>query len=91
MRRLCVLLLALATLPAFAFDLEKWADQLANKQMESWKREKLETIAKDPDPAARLKAVEGLSSSDADAVMAFAARPQRRMTTRMCARRRRTR
>lgn len=73
MPRLAILLLALATLPAFAFDLEKWADQLAKKEMEGWKREKLETIAKDPDPAARLKAVEALSSTDADAVMAFAA------------------
>ncbi|MGE5095172.1 MAG: HEAT repeat domain-containing protein [Betaproteobacteria bacterium] len=73
MPRALVLLLAFAALPAAAFDLGKWAEELADKQMESWKKEKIGTIAKDPDPKARLEAVEGLPSSDPDACMAFAA------------------
>ncbi len=73
MRRALILILALAALPAFALDLEKWADKLMDKQMASWKREKIETIAKDRDPKARLEAVEGLPVSDPDACMAFAA------------------
>ena len=71
-RRLLILVFALAALPAPAFDLEKWADKLMDKQMESWKKEKIQTIAKGRDPKARLEAVEGLPVSDPDACMAFA-------------------
>ena len=72
MLRLFVLVFALALLPARAFDFEKWVDDLANKQMERWKREKIQTLARDRDPAARLEALEGLSYTDADACIAFA-------------------
>jgi HEAT repeat protein len=40
--------------------------------MESWKKEKIRTLARDPDPEKRLEALEGLSYGDADAVAAFA-------------------
>jgi HEAT repeat protein len=73
MRRLPILIFALATLPAAAFDLEKWADKLISNQMESWKKEKIETIAKGEDPKARLEAVEGLPVNDPASCMAFAA------------------
>jgi len=72
MSRTLLLVLAFAALPAAAFDLEKWADKLMDKQMASWKKEKIETIASDRDPKARLEAVEGLPVSDPDACMAFA-------------------
>ncbi len=64
--------MALAATPAFAIDLEKWATDLANREMERWQKEKLETAIKGRDPAARLKAVEGLSHHDADSLAAFA-------------------
>jgi HEAT repeat protein len=73
MRRALIVAFTLAVLPAAAFDLGKWAEELADKQMESWKKEKIETIANDPDPKARLEAVNGLPSADPDACMAFAA------------------
>ena len=72
MYRLLILVAALAALPAPAFDLEKWADGLVNRQMEKWKREKLETVIKGRDADERLKAVEGLSYTDDDALAAFA-------------------
>lgn len=75
MSRMLVLALALALLAptALAFDLEKWADGLAKKQMEGWKRESMQTIAKDPDPEKRRKAVQGLPVTDPDSLAAFAA------------------
>ena len=72
MFRIAVLVLSLAAAPALAFDLEKWADDLANRQMDKWKKEKLETAIKGRDPKARMEAVEGLSYTDADALAAFA-------------------
>jgi HEAT repeat protein len=72
MLRILVLVISLAAAPALAFDLEKWADDLANRQMEKWKKEKLETAVKGRDPKARLEAVEGLSYADPDALAAFA-------------------
>lgn len=72
MLRILVLVFSLAAAPVLAFDLEKWADDLANRQMEKWKREKLETAVKGRDPKARLEAVEGLSYGDPDALAAFA-------------------
>ena len=75
MRRLPILLLVLVTLPAAAFDIEKWADDLANRQMEKWKREKLQAVTKARDPKDRLEAVEGLSYTDADALMALIPTP----------------
>jgi len=56
--------LSLAVTPSLALDLEKWVDDLANKQMERWKKEKLETAVKGRDPKERLEAVEGLSDTD---------------------------
>lgn len=73
MFRIPILLLALAALPAAAFDLIKWADELADRQMESWKKEAIETVLKGRDPKERLEAIERLSYADADAVAAFAA------------------
>jgi HEAT repeat protein/ankyrin repeat protein len=72
MFRSMILLLCLAVLPAAAFDLEKWVDDLANRQMESWKKESLETVVKGRDPKDRLEAIERLSYTDADAVAVFA-------------------
>src|SRR5689334_14607845 len=72
MARWLALAFALALLPAHAIDFEKWVDDLANRQMERWKREKIQTLARDRDPEARLEAVNGLSYTDADACMAFA-------------------
>ena len=39
MIRFLLLAVVLAAVPARAFDIIKWADDLANRQMESWKRE----------------------------------------------------
>lgn len=72
MSRALILVFGLAALPAAAFDLESWAEKLMDRQMESWKKDKIETIANDRDPKARLEAVQGLPSSDPDACMAFA-------------------
>ena len=72
MCRILILVAALATLPAAAFDLEKWVDDLANKQMEKWKKEQLETAIRGRNPDDRLKAVEGLSYNDADSLAALA-------------------
>jgi HEAT repeat protein len=69
--RLLLLVFALAALPAPA-DLVDWAEKLMDKQMASWKKEKIETIAKGRDPKERLEAVKGLPVSDPDACMAFA-------------------
>ena len=73
MLRILVLALSLAAAPALAQGLlEKWVDDLTNRQMEKWKKEKLETAIKGRDPKERLEAVEGLSYGDADALAAFA-------------------
>jgi HEAT repeat protein len=72
MLRILLLAISLGTAPALAFDLHKWADELGNRQMERWKKEKLETAIKGRDAKARLEAVEGLSYGDDDAVAAFA-------------------
>lgn len=72
MFRALALACSLAAAPAFAFDLEKWVDDLANRQMEKWKKEKLETAVKGRDAQERLEAVEGLSYTDDDALAAFA-------------------
>lgn len=72
MSRLPILLFALALLPAAAFDLEKWANDLANRQMEKWKRETLEQATKARDPEERLEAVRRLSYGDADSLPVFA-------------------
>src|SRR5436190_17915214 len=64
--------LSLAAAPALAIDLEKWVDDLANRQMEKWKKEKLETVVKGRDPKERQEALEGLSYTDDDALAAFA-------------------
>ncbi len=73
MLRILVLALSLAAAPALAQGfLEKWADDLANREMEKAKKEKLETAIKGRDPKARLEAVEGLSYTDADSLAAFA-------------------
>lgn len=73
MIRSLLALLLFAALPAAAFDVEKWLDDLTNRQMERWKREKIETALKGRDPEERLQAVEGLSYGDPDALVAFAA------------------
>lgn len=72
MFRFLVLACSLAAAPTLAFDLEKWADDLANRQMEKWKKERLETVIKGRDAKARLEAVEGLSYTDDDSLAAFA-------------------
>jgi HEAT repeat protein len=72
MLRTLVLAFSLAAAPALAFDLEKWADDLGNRQMDKWKKEKIETAIKGRDAKARLEAVETLSYADPDALAAFA-------------------
>ncbi len=49
MFRSLILLLGFAMLPAAAFDLEKWVDDLANKQMERWKKEAMRDAVKGRD------------------------------------------
>ena len=73
MARLLVLVLALALVPAHAFDFEKWVDGLANRQMEAWKKESIQTLARDRDPEKRLEALERISYMDADGIVAIAA------------------
>ena len=72
MFRSLIFLLGLAVLPAAAFDLEKWLDDLGNKQMERWKKEAMRDAVKARDPKERLEALERLSYTDADAVAVFA-------------------
>ena len=72
MARIVLLLLALAALPASAFDFLKWVDEMTDKQMESWKKESIQTLAKHKNPDKRLEALERLSYGDPDAVAAFA-------------------
>ena len=68
-----ILVLALSALPAAAFDIEKWANDLANREMAKAKRETLQAVTRARDPKERMEAVNRLSSTDDDAVMAFAA------------------
>ena len=71
MFRSLIFTLGLAALPAAAFDLEKWVDDLANKQMDRWKREAMRDAVKAEDPKERLEALERLSYTDADALPVF--------------------
>lgn len=72
MSRLPILFFAFALQPVSAFDLLKWADDLANRQMESWKRETIQAATNARDPDERLEAVRRLSYGDADALPVFA-------------------
>src|SRR6187401_1900633 len=72
MKRIAALVLAFAVLPAAAFDFLKWVDEMTDKQMESWKKESIQTLARHKNPEKRLEALERLSYGDADAVAAFA-------------------
>jgi HEAT repeat protein len=72
MSRWPILFFAVALFPAAAFDLEKWADDLANRQMDKWKRETLQQATKARDPQERLEAVRRLSYADADSLPVFA-------------------
>ena len=72
MLRSLVFLSAFAVLPAAAFDLEKWVDDLGNRQMERWKKEAMRDAVKARDPKDRLEALERLSYTDNDAVAVFA-------------------
>ena len=72
MARLLLVLFALAAAPACAFDFEKWVDGLASRQMEAWKKERIQTLARDRDPQKRLEALEGLSYNDDDGIVAIA-------------------
>src|SRR5688572_24127860 len=69
---LILLVLAAAPAPALAFDFLKWVEEMGDKQMESWKKESIQTLARDRDPEKRLEALERLSYADPDAVAAFA-------------------
>ena len=72
MSRLLLAAFALAALPAFSFDFLKWVDEQTDKQMERWKMESIQTLARDRDPDKRLEALERLSYGDPDAITAFA-------------------
>src|SRR5687767_12168056 len=76
MKRIAALALAaaFAATPGsvLAFDFLKWVDEMTDKQMESWKKESIQTLARDRDPEKRLEALERLSYTDADSVAAFA-------------------
>jgi HEAT repeat protein len=72
MSRLLLAAFALAALPAFPFDFLKWVDEQTDKQMERWKKESIQTLARDRDPEKRLEALERLSDTDPEAVTAFA-------------------
>jgi hypothetical protein len=72
MFRSLVFLLAFSVLPAAAFDIEKWAEELGNKQMERWKKEAMRDAVKARDPKERLEALERLPYTDADSVAVYA-------------------
>ena len=72
MSRLLLAAFALAALPAFSFDFLKWVDEQTDKQLERWKKESIQTLARDRDPDKRLEALERLSYGDPDAMTAFA-------------------
>ena len=61
MSRILFLALALVSLSAAGFDLEKWADRLSDRMMKDAEREKVEALAKDPDPKERLEAARWIS------------------------------
>ncbi len=87
MTRALILAVSLAALPASAFDLEKLIDKHIDRQTESWKRETIETLARDRDPAARVKAAEWLSGrKEPEAIAALgAALSDRDATVRVAA------
>jgi HEAT repeat protein len=71
MLRLLLAAFTLAALPALSFDFLKWVDEQTDKQMERWKKESIQTLARDRDPEKRLEALDRLSYADPDAVAAF--------------------
>lgn len=75
MARILIFVLSLAACSAFAQStIEKWADKLMDKQVASWKKELIETLANDRDPKKRLEAAEQLSRhDDPEAIAALAA------------------
>ena len=72
MLRSLLFLLGFTLLPAAAIDLEKWVEELGNKQMERWKKEAMRDAVKARDPKDRLEALERLPYTDTDAVAVFA-------------------
>lgn len=72
MFRSLLFLLGFTLFPAAAIDLEKWVEDLADKQMERWKKEAMRDAVKARDPKDRLEALERLPYTDADAVAVFA-------------------
>ena len=87
MNRALILGVCLAALPASAFDLEKLIDRQIERQTESAKRETIETLARDRDPAARVKAAERLAvHTEPEAIAALAgALSDRDATVRLAA------
>jgi HEAT repeat protein len=61
MTRFLLSVLCLAALPAYAFDLEKWADKLMESDMAENKKEQITILAKEPDPKYRIDAAKWLS------------------------------
>jgi hypothetical protein len=72
MFRTLVFLLGFAALPAAAFDIEKWAEELGNKQMERWKKEAMRDAVQARDPKERLQALERLPYTDPEASAVYA-------------------
>jgi HEAT repeat protein len=72
MLRSLLFLLGFTLLPAAAFDLEKWVEDLGNKQMERWRKEAMRDAVKARDPKDRIEALERLPYTDADVIAVFA-------------------
>jgi HEAT repeat protein len=70
MTRFLLSVLCLAALPAFAFDLEKWADKLMEQDMADNKKEQITILAKEPDPKYRIEAARWLSGQNDPASIA---------------------
>jgi HEAT repeat protein len=71
MFRYAIPLLLVVALPAAAFDIEKWADDMVKREQAGWRNERLGQIQKDKDPKARAEAARGMSTSDPEELMAL--------------------
>ena len=70
MLRILLAALALAAIPAAAFDLEKWADKLGDRMIKGHERDQLEALFKSRDPKERLEAADWLAIRDGPHIIA---------------------
>lgn len=69
--RLAPALVLLAALPAAAFDIEKWADDMVKRDQQEWRKERLEAITRGKDARERAEAARSMSTSDPEELMAL--------------------